>query len=52
MFDPNNKKYVPARKGEARLTLANNKEAKNVLGWNPKDRLKTFVESFKRRNSN
>ena len=52
MFDPNNKQYVPARKGEARTTLANNSDAKNKLGWNPKDRLVEFVNEFKRRNSN
>lgn len=27
--------YIPARKGEAQETLADNKKAKNMLGWEP-----------------
>ena len=39
-------KYIPARDGEMRETLANNSRAKGILNWFPKDRLKEYVDSI------
>ena len=39
--------YIPERKGEARLTLANNKKAKTLLGWTPTVELEDWIETNK-----
>lgn len=35
--------YLPARKGEARETLADNSKARNILGWTPKLKLEDYI---------
>jgi len=39
-------KYIPARDGEMRETLANNSRAKGILNWFPEDRLQEYVDSI------
>ena len=39
--------YIPERKGEARLTLANNKKAKTLLVWTPTVELEDWIETNK-----
>tara|TARA_R100001460_G_scaffold83037_3_gene123939 strand:- start:4159 stop:5052 length:894 start_codon:yes stop_codon:yes gene_type:complete len=36
--------HIPPRKGEARITLASNDKAKNILGWQPKVKLKDWIK--------
>lgn len=35
--------YIPARKGEARETLADNFKARSMLGWTPKYKLEEYI---------
>jgi UDP-glucose 4-epimerase len=37
--------HIPPRKGEARITLADNTKAKEVLGWSPKIKLEDWIKS-------
>ena len=38
--------YLPARSGEARHTIADNYEARKILGWKPKKGLKTYLKNI------
>ena len=35
---------IPTRKGEAKITLANNKKAQKLLGWTPKVELENWLK--------
>lgn len=35
--------YLPARKGEARITLADNSKARDILGWAPQHSLEDYI---------
>jgi len=35
--------YIPDQRGNYRFTLNTNTDAKDILGWNPKDRLKDYI---------
>ena len=35
--------YIPERKGESRVTLANRSKAENILGWFPKRDLDGYL---------
>lgn len=39
-----NYEFIPKREGEAEITFANVKKAKEILGWSPKHDLKTFIQ--------
>ena len=41
-----NYEFIPERPGEARETLSDTNKAKKILGWEPKDRLKQYVNSL------
>ena len=45
-------KYIPARSGEMLSTFADNKKAKKVLAWDPKDMLPEFVEYIQNKYKN
>ena len=45
-------KYIPARSGEMLSTFADNKKAKKVLAWDPKDLLPEFVEYIQNKYKN
>jgi len=36
--------YIPERKGESRVTLANRSKAENILGWFPKRNLEEYLK--------
>ncbi len=36
--------YIPERKGESRVTLANRNKAENILGWFPKRNLEEYLK--------
>ena len=38
-------KFIEARPGEARYTLADNTKAKNLLSWEPKTKLEDWIKS-------
>ena len=38
--------FIPARDGEARETLADNTRARTILGWDPKIKLESYIESL------
>jgi UDP-glucose 4-epimerase len=40
---PEDKVYIPERKGESRVTLANRSKAENILGWFPKRNLEEYI---------
>ena len=40
---PEDKVYIPERKGESRVTLANRSKAENILGWFPKRNLEEYL---------
>jgi UDP-glucose 4-epimerase len=42
----NSIKFIPARLGEARITLANNSKAKELLEWEPKVKLEDYIEEI------
>jgi UDP-glucose 4-epimerase len=42
---PEDKVYIPERKGESRVTLANRSKAENILGWFPKRNLEEYIRS-------
>jgi nucleoside-diphosphate-sugar epimerase len=42
---PEDKVYIPERKGESRVTLANRSKADNILGWFPKRNLEEYIRS-------
>jgi len=44
------KKYIPARPGEARNTLADHTEMTKATGWAPKVSLKSYVDRWKEEN--
>jgi UDP-glucose 4-epimerase len=46
MFNPRNIEFIPARKGEADVTLANIQKSKDLLGFNPKRNLPDYIDSF------
>ena len=35
--------YIPEQKGNYRITLREKDNALDLLGWNPKDRLKEYI---------
>lgn len=37
--------YIPERKGESRITLADNNKATKLLGWTPKVKLEDWIKS-------
>lgn len=37
--------YIPERKGESRVTLANRSKAENILGWFPKRELEGYLKN-------
>ena len=39
-------KHLPNQNGNYRVTLQENKDAQNKLGWKPKDRLKEYINSL------
>jgi UDP-glucose 4-epimerase len=39
--------YIPERKGESRVTLANRSKAENILGWFPKRNLEEYIKGKK-----
>ena len=41
---PEDKVYIPERKGESRVTLANRSKAENILGWFPKRNLEEYIK--------
>jgi len=41
---PEDKVYIPERKGESRVTLANRSKAENILGWFPKRNLEEYLK--------
>jgi UDP-glucose 4-epimerase len=43
MFETNNIEYVPLRRGEGEVTLANYEETFNRLGWNAKYNIKDWI---------
>ena len=43
MFKTNNIQYVPLRKGEGEVTLANYEDTFNRLGWNAKHNIKDWI---------
>ena len=45
-------KHIPARSGEMLSTFADNKKAKKVLAWDPKDLLPEFVEHIQNKYKN
>jgi UDP-glucose 4-epimerase len=42
-------KFIPQRPGEARVTLANNKKAFELLGWEPKVKLEDYIQEILQR---
>ena len=44
MFEDATIKYIPLRKGEGRVTLANYEETFNKLGWNADHNLKDWIK--------
>jgi UDP-glucose 4-epimerase len=46
MFENSKREYVPDVKGNYRETLRVNDDAINILGWKPKDRLRTYIKSL------
>ena len=38
--------FLPGKKGEAEITLADNQETKDILGWEPKVKLEDYVDNF------
>jgi UDP-glucose 4-epimerase len=51
MFDYPNKKHVDDVKGNYRKTLRLNNDAIERLGWQPQDRLKSYINEIKLRNN-
>jgi nucleoside-diphosphate-sugar epimerase len=41
--NPEDRVYIPERKGESRVTLANRSKAENILGWFPKRNLEEYL---------
>jgi len=41
---PEDKVYIPERKGESMVTLANRSKAENILGWFPKRNLEEYIK--------
>ena len=41
------KKYLPARRGEARITLADISKTKDLTGWSPKYNLEDYIKELK-----
>jgi UDP-glucose 4-epimerase len=39
--------FIPERKGESRVTLANRSKAENILGWFPKRNLEEYIKGKK-----
>ena len=37
--------FIPDRPGEARITLADNSEARKILNWSPKEKLENYIKS-------
>lgn len=48
MFQPKEIKYLPARKGEADVTLADITASREKLGWTPTENLPDYVAAFLR----
>ena len=46
-FFGDNIQYIPKRPGEAMTTLADNSDAKNILGWEPRVSLPDYVDLWK-----
>lgn len=44
MFDNYPTKYIPARKGEYDTTLCVDTRIKDILGWNPQDRIEKYIK--------
>jgi UDP-glucose 4-epimerase len=44
-FNQTEVEYIPARKGEYDVTLADSSKANNILGWNPTKNLKEYIEN-------
>ena len=42
--------YKPGKPGEARHTLCKSSLAKEILGWNPKIDLVSYIKSYKNEN--
>ena len=38
--------YIDDQKGNYRITRRENDDAKTLLGWEPKDRLKEYIKSL------
>ena len=51
MFEYSNKKYVDDVKGNYRKTLRLNNDAIERLGWQPTDKLKSYINEIKLRNN-
>ena len=51
MFDYPNRKYVDDVKGNYRKTLRLNNDAIDRLGWQPTDKLKSYIDEIKLRNN-
>jgi len=45
-FSPNEITYIPARPGEARVTLADISKTEAKTGWTPKIRLEDYISTF------
>lgn len=45
----NSIQFIPPRLGEARVTLANNDKAKELLGWEPKVKLEDYIQEILQR---
>jgi UDP-glucose 4-epimerase len=48
LFNPNEITYIPARSGEARVTLADISKTSAETGWSPRIRLEDYVSGFLR----
>lgn len=46
MFKPKHIEFIPSRKGEADVTLANIEKSKELLGFNPKRNLPDYINTF------
>ena len=51
MFEYTNKNYVDDVKGNYRETIRINNDAIDRLGWQPTDKLKSYINEIKLRNN-